>query len=115
MAGSVERAFFVRWRDGAVTLLEPFTVALLLSGDSLDGSRFRLRNEFFREDGQPAARVTSTGGVDGPPDAPLDGPSGGAPDSGGRIAAERGLRGSGFQERLLTARDRPTVRAVRSR
>jgi acyl-CoA thioester hydrolase len=43
-------------------LLEPFTVALLLAGASDDGSRFRLRNEFFREDGQPAARVTSTGG-----------------------------------------------------
>lgn len=43
-------------------LLEPFTVALLLAGSSDDGSRFRLRNEFFRADGQKAARVTSTGG-----------------------------------------------------
>ncbi|MEW5764027.1 MAG: thioesterase family protein [Acidobacteriota bacterium] len=43
-------------------LLEPFTVALLLAGASGDGSRFRLRNEFLREDGQPAARLTSTGG-----------------------------------------------------
>jgi acyl-CoA thioester hydrolase len=29
---------------------------------SADGARFRLRNEFFREDGQLAARVTSIGG-----------------------------------------------------
>ena len=43
-------------------LLEPFTVNLALAGMSEDGSRFRIRNEFFREDGKRAARVTSQGG-----------------------------------------------------
>lgn len=43
-------------------LLEPFTVNLALAGMSGDGSRFRLRNEFFREGGKMAARVTTQGG-----------------------------------------------------
>ncbi len=43
-------------------LLEPFTVDLVLAGVSQDGSRFRIRNHFVREDGKTAARVTSTGG-----------------------------------------------------
>jgi acyl-CoA thioester hydrolase len=43
-------------------LLEPVTVSFALVGMSDDGSRFRIRNEFFREDGKPAARVTSLGG-----------------------------------------------------
>jgi acyl-CoA thioester hydrolase len=43
-------------------LLEPFTVNLALAGMSDDGSRFRIRNEFFREDGKSAARVTTQGG-----------------------------------------------------
>jgi acyl-CoA thioester hydrolase len=43
-------------------LLEPFTVNLALAGMSGDGSRFRIRNEFFREDGKMAARVTTQGG-----------------------------------------------------
>src|SRR5687767_6249200 len=43
-------------------LLEPVRVTLFASGLSPDGSRFRLVNEFFREDGSRAVRVTSTGG-----------------------------------------------------
>lgn len=42
-------------------LLEPVDVTLVAVGSSEDGSRFRLRNEFLREDGQLAARVQSTG------------------------------------------------------
>ena len=43
-------------------LLEPIVVDVTIAGLSEDGSRFRIRNGFFREDGRPAARVTSTGG-----------------------------------------------------
>lgn len=43
-------------------LLEPVRVTLYAAGLSPDGSRFRLVNEFFREDGTRAVRVTSTGG-----------------------------------------------------
>ena len=43
-------------------LLEPVRVTLEADGLSEDGRRFRLRNEFFREDGQKAATVTSSGG-----------------------------------------------------
>ncbi|MGH9361941.1 MAG: thioesterase family protein, partial [Thermoanaerobaculia bacterium] len=43
-------------------LLEPLTVTYVLAGLSPDASRFRFRNEFFREDGKLVARVTSTGG-----------------------------------------------------
>ena len=43
-------------------LLEPVRVTLYAAGLSPDGSRFRLVNEFFREDGSRAVRVTSTGG-----------------------------------------------------
>lgn len=43
-------------------LLEPVTVDLVLAGLSEDNKRFRIRNGFFRADGQMAARVTSTGG-----------------------------------------------------
>jgi len=43
-------------------LLEPVSVNLTLAGLSDDASRFYLRNEFFREDGKCAARVTSMGG-----------------------------------------------------
>ena len=45
-----------------VGLLEPLRVTLALAGVAPDGSRFRLRNEFYRGDGQLAARVDSTGG-----------------------------------------------------
>jgi len=43
-------------------LLETITITFTLAGCSPDGSRFRLRNEFFRADGKPAARLSSTGG-----------------------------------------------------
>lgn len=43
-------------------LLEEIHANLSLAGLSEDGSRFRLRNEFHRADGQLAARVTSLGG-----------------------------------------------------
>jgi acyl-CoA thioester hydrolase len=43
-------------------LLEPVRITLTLAGMSEDGSRFRLRNEFFREDGKLAARLSSMGG-----------------------------------------------------
>ena len=43
-------------------LLEEVHANLSLAGLSEDGSRFRLRNEFHRADGQLAARVTSLGG-----------------------------------------------------
>jgi acyl-CoA thioester hydrolase len=45
-----------------VQLLETFTVTLALGGLSQDGSRMRLVNDFFLEDGRMAARVRSTGG-----------------------------------------------------
>ena len=65
---------FVRLRVGPVVmrdeieyfrelqLLEPVQVNLTLAGLSDDASRFYLRNEFFRQDGKCAARVTSMGG-----------------------------------------------------
>lgn len=65
---------FVRLRIGPVVkrdevdyfreigLLEAFRVRLALAGQSADGSRFLLRNDFLKEDGRPAARVTSLGG-----------------------------------------------------
>lgn len=67
-------AEFVRLRIGPVVkrdevdylreigLLETFRVRLALAGQSEDGSRFLLRNDFLKEDGRPAARVTSLGG-----------------------------------------------------
>jgi len=42
-------------------LLDPVRVTLQSSGLSEDGVRWRLVNEFWREDGKMAARVTSTG------------------------------------------------------
>jgi acyl-CoA thioester hydrolase len=45
-----------------IGLLEEVTVTLRLAGASEDGSRFHLRNEFFRQDGKLAARVNSLGG-----------------------------------------------------
>ena len=45
-----------------VTLLDRIKVTLMMAGQSEDGSRFLLRNEFFREDGKLAAKVTSAGG-----------------------------------------------------
>ncbi len=43
-------------------LLEPLRVTLSNAGLSEDGSRFRVRNEFFRSDETLAAKVTSVGG-----------------------------------------------------
>ena len=43
-------------------MLEKFTVSLALAGVAPDGSRFRLRNEIRRADGELAARITSSGG-----------------------------------------------------
>jgi acyl-CoA thioester hydrolase len=45
-----------------VGLHEAIDVTLALAGHAPDGSRFLLRNEVFRADGQLAARVTSAGG-----------------------------------------------------
>jgi acyl-CoA thioester hydrolase len=44
-------------------LLQPIRVNILLAGLSEDASRFRLRNEIRREDGELAARVTSLGAM----------------------------------------------------
>lgn len=45
-----------------VGLLEQLRVTLSNAGLSEDGSRFRVRNEFFRPDETLAAKVTSVGG-----------------------------------------------------
>ena len=44
------------------SLLDELRVTLAIAGLAEDGSRFRLRNEFFGADGRRAARLTSTGG-----------------------------------------------------
>lgn len=44
-------------------LLQPFTVNILLAGLSEDASRFRVRSEIRREDGELAARITSLAGM----------------------------------------------------
>ena len=59
---------------------ERVKVNLLLAGLAADASRFRIRNEVYREDGQLAARITSLGGwfdlnerkLVAPPDALAD-------------------------------------------
>jgi acyl-CoA thioester hydrolase len=43
-------------------LLEALRVTIALAGLADDGSRFAIRNEFWRADGKLAARVTSAGG-----------------------------------------------------
>lgn len=45
-----------------VGLQQEITVTYALAGHAVDGSRFLLRHEIFREDGKLAARVSSTGG-----------------------------------------------------
>lgn len=45
-----------------IGLLEEVAVTLALAGLASDGSRFLLRNEFFREDRKLSARVASLGG-----------------------------------------------------
>jgi len=45
-----------------IGLLEEIKVTLAIAGLAPDGSRFLMRNEFFRADGKLCARVTSAGG-----------------------------------------------------
>ena len=45
-----------------VRLLETLKVNIIQAGLAEDGSRFLIRNEFYRADGKLAARVTSSGG-----------------------------------------------------
>jgi acyl-CoA thioester hydrolase len=45
-----------------VRLQEEITVTYALAGHALDGSRFLLRHEIFKRDGNISARITSTGG-----------------------------------------------------
>jgi len=45
-----------------VGLQQQITVTYALAGHALDGSRFLLRHEIFRPDGNLSARVTSAGG-----------------------------------------------------
>jgi acyl-CoA thioester hydrolase len=45
-----------------IRLLEQIRVTLAIAGLSEDGSRFLMRNDFWRGDGKLAARITSTGG-----------------------------------------------------
>lgn len=45
-----------------VNLLDELKVTLSVAGLAEDGSRWIIRNEFFRPDGKLAARVTSAGG-----------------------------------------------------
>ena len=43
-------------------LLDPIRITQQCAGMSEDASRFKIRNEFFREDGKLAARLDTTGG-----------------------------------------------------
>lgn len=45
-----------------IQMLETLKVTLSQAGQAEDGSRFLIRNEIYRSDGNLAARVTSTGG-----------------------------------------------------
>jgi acyl-CoA thioester hydrolase len=45
-----------------VRLLQEITVTYALAGQASDGSRFLIRHEIFRPDGNLSARVTSAGG-----------------------------------------------------
>lgn len=45
-----------------IGLMEAFRGVLAVAGQSEDGSRFILRNEFFKADGRLAARMLSRGG-----------------------------------------------------
>lgn len=45
-----------------IHLQETITVTYALAGQAEDGSRFLLRHEIFRQDGELSARVTSAGG-----------------------------------------------------
>ncbi len=43
-------------------MLDKIRITFQSAGISEDATRFRIRNEFFREDGKLAARLTTTGG-----------------------------------------------------
>jgi acyl-CoA thioester hydrolase len=43
-------------------MLDPIRITFQAAGLSADCSRFRIRNEFFKEDGKLAARLTTIGG-----------------------------------------------------
>lgn len=45
-----------------IHLQEKFKVTFALAGHAIDGSRFLMRHEIFRQDGELSARVTSAGG-----------------------------------------------------
>ena len=45
-----------------VKWMEEIEISFAIAGLALDGSRFRVRNEVRRADGELAARITSTGG-----------------------------------------------------
>ncbi|MGH9768327.1 MAG: thioesterase family protein [Blastocatellia bacterium] len=45
-----------------IKLLDDLKITLAIAGLSEDGSRWLMRNEFFRPDGKLAAKVTTTGG-----------------------------------------------------
>jgi acyl-CoA thioester hydrolase len=45
-----------------LSLLQEMSVTLAMAGLAPDGSRFMIRNEFYRQDGKLCARVTSSGG-----------------------------------------------------
>ena len=73
MEHGITTAEFACWRIGPITLrdvleyrrelhlLDEVRVTLEASGHSEDGSRFRLRNTFYRPDGQLAATLTTDG------------------------------------------------------
>ena len=45
-----------------IALLDEIRITLAIAGLAEDGSRWMMRNEFFRSDGKLSATVTSTGG-----------------------------------------------------
>lgn len=55
MKDEVEYRREIKW-------MEDISITVALAGLASDGSRFKVRNDFIRADGQLAARVTSTGG-----------------------------------------------------
>ena len=55
MKDEVEYRREIKW-------MEEISITVALGGLAPDGSRFKIRNDFFRADGQLAAKVTSTGG-----------------------------------------------------
>ena len=55
MKDEVEYRREIKW-------MEEISISVALGGLAPDGSRFKIRNDFFRADGQLAAKVTSTGG-----------------------------------------------------